>query len=149
MSKREFLDKLTDALRGEVPESVIRDNVNYYDNYIDNEINNGKTEEEVLALIGEPRLIAKTIIDVSGNQDTVNTDNRYESTNNSSAEDDSNDNYNIHPTGIFGTKGCIIGIIIMAVIFMILSFVLKLALRFAVPILIIILIVLIIKEFKK
>ena len=59
MSKREFLDKLTDALRGEVPESVIRDNVNYYDNYIDNEINNGKTEEEVLALIGEPRLIIR------------------------------------------------------------------------------------------
>lgn len=63
MTKQEFLDNLYDQLSGEVPSSVVSDNVNYYRNYIDGEINSGKSEYDVLDSLGNPRLIAKTIID--------------------------------------------------------------------------------------
>ena len=34
----------------------------YYSSYIDDEVRKGKTEEEVLEALGDPRLIAKTIV---------------------------------------------------------------------------------------
>ena len=62
MNKTEFLQGLEEALAGEVSDSVIRDNLNYYSNYISGEISRGRTEKEVLDELGSPRLIARTII---------------------------------------------------------------------------------------
>ena len=42
------------------------DNVNYYEDYINTEIRKGRTEEEVLESLGDPRLIARTIIQTNG-----------------------------------------------------------------------------------
>ena len=61
MRQEEFLNSLQEALAGKVPDSIIRENVNYYRNYINSQMNNGKTEEEVLRSLGDPRLLAKTI----------------------------------------------------------------------------------------
>jgi len=63
MSKEEFLKGLEEALSGEVPVSVIRDNLNYYNSYISQEMAKGRTVEEIAAEIGEPRIVARTIID--------------------------------------------------------------------------------------
>lgn len=63
MNKDEFIEKLGQALAGEVPQSVIQENIRYYDNYISGEARNGSREEDVIAAIGDPRLIARTIID--------------------------------------------------------------------------------------
>ena len=65
MRKEEFLRELEDALQGEVPASVIRENVSYYNSYISKEAASGRSEEEVIEEIGGPRLIARTIIDSS------------------------------------------------------------------------------------
>lgn len=62
MNKREFLDKLQKALKGNISEVDIETNVAYYDDYIDSEVRKGKTEEEVIKEIGSPNLIAKTLI---------------------------------------------------------------------------------------
>ena len=43
MTKQEFLDNLNDQLSGEVPSSVVFENVNYYRNYIDGEAGNRNT----------------------------------------------------------------------------------------------------------
>jgi uncharacterized membrane protein len=62
MTKLEFLDTLRSVLAGEVPESEIESNIKFYDDYIRNESrDNG--EEYVLEQLGNPRLIAKTIIE--------------------------------------------------------------------------------------
>lgn len=66
MSRGEFLKGLEEALTGEVPEAVIRDNVNYYDSYISQEIAKGRTMDEIVSEIGEPRIAARTIIDSCG-----------------------------------------------------------------------------------
>lgn len=65
MNKEDFLQGLKQALSGNVPQSVIQENIRYYDNYIMDEIRRGAREEEVLAEIGDPRLIAKTIEETS------------------------------------------------------------------------------------
>lgn len=63
MNTAEFLQGLKNALLGEMGESAIEDNLQYYKGYIESEINRGKTEEEVLSKLGDPRLIARTILD--------------------------------------------------------------------------------------
>lgn len=64
MTKKEFLEQLEDALVGEVPNSVVYDNKQYYSKYIDAELWKGRMEEEILEELGNPRLLAKTIIDI-------------------------------------------------------------------------------------
>lgn len=65
MNKSEFLQRLGEALQGEVPSGVYQENIRYYESYISQEVRSGKTEEEVIDSMGDPRLIAKTIIDTS------------------------------------------------------------------------------------
>ncbi len=64
MSKQEFLDTLRRALARELSEGEVADNINYYWNYIEQEIAFGKSEEQVLSELGDPRLIARTILQV-------------------------------------------------------------------------------------
>ena len=44
MTKREFLDKLKKALANDLSGSVVQDNVNYYNEYITEEVRKGRTE---------------------------------------------------------------------------------------------------------
>ena len=60
MTKNEFLSTLRESLAGNVPSDVINDNMSYYKDYIEN---NDKSESQVLEELGDPRLIARTIID--------------------------------------------------------------------------------------
>ena len=66
MNKQEFIDKLRAALNGNVSPNLVIENVNYYEDYINTEIRKGRTEEEVLQSLGDPRLIARTIIETNG-----------------------------------------------------------------------------------
>ncbi|MBQ3163836.1 MAG: DUF1700 domain-containing protein [Lachnospiraceae bacterium] len=61
MRQEEFLKIFQEALTGKVSDRIIQENINYYRVYIKNEVANGKTEEEVLRMLGDPRLLAKTI----------------------------------------------------------------------------------------
>lgn len=65
MNKEEFLRGLQNALSGEVPPTVVRDNLRYYDDYIRTEVRQGKSERQVMDELGDPRLIARTIIDTT------------------------------------------------------------------------------------
>ena len=48
MNKDEFLRRLEEALSGEVPASVIRDNLNYYADYLSQELGKGRTMDEII-----------------------------------------------------------------------------------------------------
>lgn len=71
MRKEEFMDGLKNALTGEVSQRVLMENLNYYEDYIIIEMRKGRTEEEVLEELGNPRLIAKTIIDMNSESNGV------------------------------------------------------------------------------
>ena len=62
MTKQEFLEELKQALSGEVSAEAMMDSYRYYATYIEEEIQSGKTEEQVLEELGKPSLIARSII---------------------------------------------------------------------------------------
>ncbi|MCI9068373.1 MAG: DUF1700 domain-containing protein [Lachnospiraceae bacterium] len=63
MTQREFSDTLKKALNGQVPPHVVTENLNYYADYIYGEMQKGRLERDVLEELGDPRLLARTIID--------------------------------------------------------------------------------------
>lgn len=66
MTKGEFLMTLRTKLTGEILPQEVERTILYYDNYISNAVRDGKTEEQVLSELGDPLLIAKTIVDTQG-----------------------------------------------------------------------------------
>ncbi|MDF2537922.1 MAG: putative rane protein [Herbinix sp.] len=60
MKKKEFLNILNEALLGEVSPDIIEQNLEYYSQYIGND---SFREKSVVEELGDPRLIARTIIE--------------------------------------------------------------------------------------
>lgn len=60
MTKKEFLDNLAKSLAGNLPAAEIEENIRYYKDYIEN---GEESEAKALETLGDPHLIAKTIID--------------------------------------------------------------------------------------
>ncbi len=65
VTKEQFLHDLTVQLNLSVSDQIIREQLAYYDNYISGEVSKGRSESEVVAELGSPRLLAKTIIDTA------------------------------------------------------------------------------------
>lgn len=69
MRKEEFLEKLRARLSQTMSVQEVTEQIRYYDQYIREQMQSGKTEEEVLEELGEPLLIAKTLMDVQENRE--------------------------------------------------------------------------------
>lgn len=112
MKKKNFLKKLKESLNGQVPKEILQEQLEYYDRYIEEEISKGYGEKEIIARLGEPRLLAKTIIETQGKQDY------YCEENCGNEESDGNIDWNwILGIGI----GVLIIILVMVVLFSILK----------------------------
>ena len=61
MRSSDFLLQLKKALENELSVAQVQDNVEYYKNYIKEEMKSGKSEQEVMDMLGDPWAIAKTI----------------------------------------------------------------------------------------
>ena len=65
MDRQQFIDTLERTLRGGgTPEHIIADNVRYYNGYFADESAKGRSEAEIAEELGDPRLLAKTILEV-------------------------------------------------------------------------------------
>ena len=53
MSRTEFLEKLREALDQNVSPHVVRENVEYYGRYINEEMRKGRSEQEILEELGD------------------------------------------------------------------------------------------------
>ena len=69
MSRQEFIDRLRASLNSSLAPSMVAEHVRYYEDYIRSEMQQGKSEESVLASLGDPRLIARTIIQTNSTED--------------------------------------------------------------------------------
>lgn len=78
MTKIEFVEGLRSYLEPEVPADVVRENVEYYSRYIYDEIQKGRSEESVIEELGDPWVIARTIIDMNEGERTEDVE--YDST---------------------------------------------------------------------
>lgn len=65
MNKREFLNKLNEYLSYELPESMVREQLSFYSSYIDTESDKGRRITEITDELGDPQLIARSIIDAA------------------------------------------------------------------------------------
>lgn len=128
MNKQEFIDRLRASLNGRVSPSLVTENVNYYEDYINMEIRKGRSEAEVLQMLGDPRLIAKTIIDTnnksgqSGQNDYRETEsNNYRSEQYRDTAGSSVKTFHM-PGWVWAVIGILIVVVILSAVFSVLSF---------------------------
>ena len=101
MTKQEFLEKLRAALGNDLSGAVVSENVNYYKQYITDEVAKGKSEKEVIDELGDPWAIARTIIDAQENQEYTEGEYRSETTANSEYDSGKQNRYgNVHVFGL-------------------------------------------------
>ena len=65
MNRQTFIDTLRRALYGRISEYDLADHIRYYEDYIQQEMMKGRSEQDVLTELGDPRLIARTILETS------------------------------------------------------------------------------------
>ena len=61
MTKETFLSQLGSALSGNMDSGKVNENLRYYSEYISGEVQGGKTEEEVLQMLGDPWILARDV----------------------------------------------------------------------------------------
>ena len=160
MSKNTFINGLKEALKeGNISDSEIKDTINYYESYFDEKEAKGANVEEILDELGEPRLIAKTIIDTKGsNYSTEANDNKYNTGQYDSRTNDKydNDKYtrygNIYVKNLKLMDKVKIGLFILAIVLLLLCmivFAFKMIVFFLPVVLIILLLVLLSRLFLK
>ena len=72
MSQKEFLEELRTALSGKLSAQAVLENIEYYRNYIEGEVRSGKSEAQVLEMLGDPWILARTISDAQdGTDDSI------------------------------------------------------------------------------
>lgn len=72
MNKEEFLETLKMQLLSELSQEKAQAQVQYYAQYIEGKIREGSTEQQVIEQLGDPRLIAKTILSTPGREEEGN-----------------------------------------------------------------------------
>ena len=70
MYRNKFLSSLREALEGNMSEQAVKENPQYYKTYIEDEVKKGRTEKEVVEELGDPWIIAKTLIESPGGEQT-------------------------------------------------------------------------------
>lgn len=63
------MSRLRTALSGKLSPAAVEENARYYEEYINTQMRLGEAEEEVLASLGDPRLIARSIVAAESAQD--------------------------------------------------------------------------------
>jgi len=63
MNRAQFLEILRSQLTGKMYAERVEAHLRYYEDYIQSQVRGGRSEEEVLEELGDPRLIARTLLD--------------------------------------------------------------------------------------
>lgn len=149
MDRREFIDKLQRALAGGLSSSLVAENVRYYGEYIDSEIRKGKTETEVLNTLGDPRLLAKSIIEANKQAGASYGSNReYDDEVSDGVQEHARDRNAFDGKPIM-LPGWLILLIITVVVIIIIGLVTSLLAVFAPVIIVALVVLLIVKIFQK
>lgn len=77
MNKIEFVEQLRRSLSVIEDYTFVNDTIAYYENYIESQIRMGKSEEQVMQELGDPRLIAKSICASHEAEDTTQEQSSY------------------------------------------------------------------------
>lgn len=136
MTKQEFLDELKNALAGEVPANVMMDSYSYYANFIEDEIRNGRSEDDIIEELGKPSLIARSIIAAQTgerqadyeytedgrtrtirNEKTGRRSGRVFSSGNSGSESGSDSSFSFDISGLFAKVALVLVFFVLCIVF--------------------------------
>ena len=131
MTRVEFLEELKEVLAGKMNAGEIQSHVDYYNSYINEEMQKGKTEEEVLEELGSPFAIGKTLL-----MPYENSEREYERTQETVTRNENTEDNNAKKI-LTIVIVIAIGLMILSIMFGLLAFVI----RYAVPIAAIVLVV--------
>lgn len=70
MGREEFIEILQRTLAGSLNSSTVNENIRYYQDYIDMELRSGQSEGDIITELGDPRLLAKSIIEAKKYEDS-------------------------------------------------------------------------------
>ena len=146
MKKSEFLAQLRKALENELDAQSVKENLEYYEDYIQSEVAKGQSEEDVLEHLGDPWAIAKTILlskQIGGQESHQGAESEREQRKENQVQNISVANWKVW---LIIAVVIVVLLSVISAVFGILAVFVRLAIRYAVPIL---LVILIIKLFKK
>lgn len=117
MSKEEFLNALGKRLAQTLSPDRVTGHVRYYDQYIEEQKAAGRTEQQVLEELGDPLLIARTIMDTSpeGN-DSVWEEPSSSRTTGGGSESGYGDSGKRHRIPMEARVGCLVAAIVFVLI---------------------------------
>lgn len=119
MNKVEFLNELSRNLKGRIDDNELMRQIDYYTSYIQSEIDNGRSEADVINELGNPRLIAKTIVQTYSLKDDP-IRNQYKNEWSSGTADEEHEENTEHKSFFGKMHGiAIIGIIVLVIILVI------------------------------
>lgn len=120
MTKQQFLEELRLALEGMIPEEAVKENIRYYENFIWEQERNGRSQEEILRELGNPRLIAKTIVDAA-EADAVSEEQTYYDDASEDVKAEASGKRKVYTINSKGLKmGCfLVGILLLLLLFVV------------------------------
>lgn len=151
MNKAEFLYALQGRLAETLPREKVEEHIRYYDSYIMEGISKGMTEEETVSRLGDPLLIAKTIMDTS--DESVRQRVIYEdgSTSQYSETEDrwEDQRPQIHHFKIQTKGGCLLAAIILIVVVALILWLVGSVVSFLLPVLVPVAVVVLVISYMK
>lgn len=78
MNKIEFVEQMRRSLSSIDDYTYVNDTIAYYENYIESQMRMGKSEQQVMQELGDPRLIAKSILASHMTEDEAEDNNGYQ-----------------------------------------------------------------------
>lgn len=146
MDKKEFIEKLQRSLASGLNSNQVSENIRYYQDYIESEIRKGKSEEEVIAGLGDPRLLAKSIIEANKHSgESYGSNREYDD---EVADKAGNDKFARVFEHIFMMPGWLVALIVGVILIIVIGIVTSLISLFAPVIIVVLIVLLIIKIFQ-
>ena len=136
MKQQEFLAQLKIALENELNEQGVKENLEFYRSYIQGEIQKGISEEEVIAQLGDPWAIAKTVILTEKIEDQESTSDSEVQSNEQKAYDNVLKEIPKWKLVLIIIAVIVVLLLVGSMAFGVIAIVLRLAMRLALPILV-------------
>ena len=120
MTRVEFMEILQKTLAGSLGSSSVNENMRYYQEYFDTQMRLGKSEEAIIGELGNPRLLAKTIIEAAKREGRAGSiDAEYEEI----YEDGTRTQAKNTETKSFHMPGLLLAIVILLIVLFVFKFV--------------------------
>lgn len=131
MSKQEFVDRLRSSLSGKISPALVEENARYYEEYINTQIRLGEQEEKVLEELGDPRLIARSIVAAEDGRSSASTGDyrEYEGGGGQEADRGRRVRHSFHITRLPSWALPVLGVGVMLLVFVVIGLVFHLLIR--------------------